>query len=77
MKDVGTHHFVKTSAGDHSVLVPQPSDDKHDPLVREQHIYLGLYSADYLELEFEMEGILYLLLDDDYFLTGTRPIIDR
>ena len=33
MTDVGTHHFVKSSAGGHSVLVPQPSDDEHDPLV--------------------------------------------
>lgn len=32
MTDVGTHHFVKASAGGHSVLVPQPSDDEHDPL---------------------------------------------
>ncbi|PNS14916.1 hypothetical protein CAC42_2145 [Sphaceloma murrayae] len=29
MTDVGSHHFVKSSAG---VLVPQPSDDPHDPL---------------------------------------------
>jgi hypothetical protein len=28
---VGTHHFVK---GSKHVLVPQPSDDKNDPLVR-------------------------------------------
>jgi hypothetical protein len=34
MKDVGTHHFVKAVEGAHSVLVPQPSDDEHDPLVR-------------------------------------------
>jgi hypothetical protein len=33
MVDVGTHHFVKSSAGAGSVLVPQPSDDEHDPLV--------------------------------------------
>ncbi|RFU33317.1 hypothetical protein B7463_g2986, partial [Scytalidium lignicola] len=32
MTDVGTHHFVKAGSGGHSVLVPQPSDDKHDPL---------------------------------------------
>ncbi|OBT98042.1 hypothetical protein VE01_04066 [Pseudogymnoascus verrucosus] len=32
MKDVGTHHFVKLSAGAGLVLVPQPSDDEHDPL---------------------------------------------
>ena len=30
MADVGTHHFVKGSS---AVLVPQPSDDPHDPLV--------------------------------------------
>lgn len=29
MTDVGSHHFVKSGAG---VLVPQPSDDPHDPL---------------------------------------------
>ncbi|EED16212.1 conserved hypothetical protein [Talaromyces stipitatus ATCC 10500] len=32
MTDVSTHHFVKSSQGDHSVLVPQPSNDEHDPL---------------------------------------------
>lgn len=30
MADVGNHHFVK---GAKSVLVPQPSSDKNDPLV--------------------------------------------
>ena len=34
MIDVGSHHFVKGASGSHSVLVPQPSDDEHDPLVR-------------------------------------------
>jgi hypothetical protein len=33
MTDVGSHHFVKAGTGTHSVLVPQPSDDEHDPLV--------------------------------------------
>ena len=33
MVDVGTHHFVKSSATSDRVLVPQPSDDPHDPLV--------------------------------------------
>ena len=33
MRDVGTHHFVKAEGQGHSVLVPQPSDDEHDPLV--------------------------------------------
>ncbi|KAF7531731.1 hypothetical protein G7054_g8594 [Neopestalotiopsis clavispora] len=32
MKDVGAHHFVKAAHGSASVLVPQPSDDEHDPL---------------------------------------------
>ncbi|MCJ1235788.1 hypothetical protein MMC14_003759 [Varicellaria rhodocarpa] len=31
MLDVGTHHFVKSSNSDR-VLVPQPSNDPHDPL---------------------------------------------
>ena len=31
MTDVGSHHFVK---GTKHVLVPQPSSDPHDPLVR-------------------------------------------
>ena len=33
MLDVGIHHFVKSSANSDRVLVPQPSDDPHDPLV--------------------------------------------
>ena len=33
MTDVGSHHFVKSSAKSERVLVPQPSDDPHDPLV--------------------------------------------
>src|SRR5947209_14041403 len=32
MADIGTHHFVKSGDKSHRVLVPQPSDDKHDPL---------------------------------------------
>ncbi|KAI9672286.1 MAG: hypothetical protein M1831_002101 [Alyxoria varia] len=31
MKDVGSHHFVKSDSSDR-VLVPQPCDDPHDPL---------------------------------------------
>lgn len=30
MADIGSHHFVKGSGK--TVLVPQPSDDPHDPL---------------------------------------------
>ncbi|KAL3454946.1 major facilitator superfamily domain-containing protein [Aspergillus heterothallicus] len=32
MTDVGTHHFVKSSSHPDRVLVPQPSEDPHDPL---------------------------------------------
>lgn len=32
MSDVGSHHFVKAGKGSDKVLVPQPSDDPHDPL---------------------------------------------
>lgn len=43
MTDVGTHHFVKSSGGGHSVLVPQPSDDEHDPLVGNLECHLVGY----------------------------------
>lgn len=33
MADVGSHRFVKSSAKSDRVLVPQPSQDPHDPLV--------------------------------------------
>lgn len=33
MADVGSHHFVKSSSKSDRVLVPQPSEDPHDPLV--------------------------------------------
>lgn len=32
MADIGSHHFVKSGNKNHRVLVPQPSNDKHDPL---------------------------------------------
>ena len=32
MTDIGSHHFVKSSGKKHRVLVPQPSDNPHDPL---------------------------------------------
>lgn len=32
MADVGSHHFVKSGGSNGRVLVPQPSDDPHDPL---------------------------------------------
>ena len=32
MADVGTHHFVKETGAKGPVLVPQPSNNPHDPL---------------------------------------------
>lgn len=32
MSDIGSHHFVKSGDKAHRVLVPQPSESKHDPL---------------------------------------------
>ncbi|KAI9690154.1 MAG: hypothetical protein M1822_009115 [Bathelium mastoideum] len=32
MTDVGSHHFVKAGGSSDKVLVPQPSNDPHDPL---------------------------------------------
>ena len=32
MTDVGSHHFVKSEGRNHGVLVPQPSQNPHDPL---------------------------------------------
>jgi hypothetical protein len=32
MRDIGSHHFVKGRKGGATVLVPQPSNDQHDPL---------------------------------------------
>jgi MFS family permease len=32
MADIGSHHFVKSSDNIHRVLVPQPSNNPHDPL---------------------------------------------
>jgi hypothetical protein len=58
MIDVGTHHFVKAGTGTHSVLVPQPSDDEHDPLVRyhEPSITGSDRVLTTLELEPDVEG---------------------
>ena len=32
MADIGSHHFVKSTGKANRVLVPQPSEDPHDPL---------------------------------------------
>lgn len=48
MADVGTHHFVKSGAKSGRVLVPQPSEDPHDPLVR--YIVAGVYYENHFPL---------------------------
>lgn len=46
MLDVGSHHFVKSSVTSDRVLVPQPSENEHDPLVSNNFIlYSGKSSA--------------------------------
>ena len=49
MTDVGSHHFVKSSD---RVLVPQPSDDPHDPLV--SPLLFERDRIDLLEVTFEL-----------------------
>lgn len=64
MVDVGTHHFVKASAGGHSVLVPQPSDDEHDPLVSRSLLTIRSGADDRsAELVSYVEGFGHFLLD--------------
>ena len=45
MKDVGTKHFVHSATNRDRVLVPQPSDDPHDPL---NWRYAMIRSQDYI-----------------------------
>ncbi|KAI4133719.1 MAG: hypothetical protein LQ338_000048 [Usnochroma carphineum] len=63
MADVGNHHFVKSSAASGRVLVPQPSDNPHDPLVIHQLSDLNAYQLTgdgrHVELEPSLE-VLYL-----------------
>ena len=45
MIDAGNHHFIRSAAD--RVLVPQPSSDPHDPLVRAPNLQLHLHSSRY------------------------------
>lgn len=49
MTDVGSHHFIKNERSS-TVLVPQPSDDPHDPLVSPL-----LHNPDPISIERERE----------------------
>lgn len=76
MADVGTHHFVKSSAKSDRVLVPQPSQDPHDPLVSiariEAHL-VGEYSDNQVDTELEsfLEVERYGYLDCNF--VQSRP----
>lgn len=61
MADVGTHHFIHSSAKSDRVLVPQPSQDKHDPLVS----FPGLATARCLIALYFPE--LEPLLEDEHY----------
>ncbi len=51
MADVGSHHFVK--GGGSRVLVPQPSADPNDPLVRNERKLRDTFSTNYIIPELE------------------------
>ncbi|KAL4895359.1 MFS transporter [Aspergillus ambiguus] len=44
MADVGSHHFVKSSSHSDTALVPQPSQDPHDPLNWNRYWKMGVIS---------------------------------
>ena len=66
MTDVGSHHFVKSSAASDRVLVPQPSDDPHDPLVwllRCHREMLNVIAREgEADLDLELETLLEILM---------------
>lgn len=75
MADVGSHHFVKASSRSDRVLVPQPSQSPHDPLV--SGIAVGAIrhlKADRIatELEQNVEDDRYLLVYCSFFQSGSR-----
>ncbi|TAQ90917.1 hypothetical protein B7494_g814 [Chlorociboria aeruginascens] len=67
MTDVGTHHFVKSSAGGHSVLVPQPSDDEHDPLAPMFEYYVVAFNSNLTDVV-QFTGIAILVLGFSNFI---------
>lgn len=66
MTDVGSHHFVKSSAASGRVLVPQPSDDPHDPLVRllrcPREMLDVIARGGEADLDLELETVLEILM---------------
>ena len=63
MADVGSHHFVKSGKSDR-VLVPQPSQDPHDPLV------CAFCTHDCIDIMIFQPLILLQKLTEFFFRTG-------
>ena len=77
MTDVGSHHFVKSSAGSDRVLVPQPSADKNDPLVSFWSIAFAFAIPFFPSLHFMSENVHFScsqLLYHCYTTVSKSPI---
>jgi len=82
MTDVGSHHFVKAAGSSSRVLVPQPSDDPHDPLVGSTCLWLNHSPNTYpsfglIELVASMEGCHFGKRPAFYFCTRIWSIGPR
>ena len=74
MTDVGSHHFVKSGVGSDRVLVPQPSADPHDPLVRMPIVQLYRHYANIIaELEQVLEVLDHSNGDSGLVCSRIRP----
>lgn len=63
MSDVGSHHFVKAGEGSGNVLVPQPSNDPHDPLVGLAQTKVAMQTLTLAELESILEDLSDILVN--------------
>lgn len=77
MTDVGSHRYIKSERR-HNVLIPQPSKDAHDPLVRphlfqgSKYTYMG-YVVTSVELEPMVEVLDDHVCDLGFVLSGFGP----
>jgi len=70
MSDIGTHHFVKAGEGSGNVLVPQPSNDPHDPLVSLVQSSALTQMLTTAELEPFLEDFGNILINSSLFCSG-------
>ncbi|KAI1336650.1 major facilitator superfamily domain-containing protein [Xylariaceae sp. FL0016] len=76
MKDIGTYHFVK-SGGSSNVLVPQPSDDPHDPLNwNPMWKGLALFCGTFLSFSLNLGPLALAPMFDDYVQEWNRSLAD-